>query len=473
MKKLLAVLLLCLPRLALAVGTVTSSVDFYSNAINCTTGSPDANCTGYFDDATAVTLTATADNTTSRFLAWTDAFCSLALNHSGQFGRVCTITSIGKDYAVTPTYQVLRTVTVTKVAGGTVSSNADAFNHQISCTDGSSAADCTGYFDTGSTVTLNGNAVNVLTATTWSYTLSAAEINAFGQGAETLTAIATDAAGNTTTATRGASSGAIPTNQAWSGCPGTLCAVPVLPPTRTPGTAAAFEKPSSTASPISARIAPAVCADTARPSEVGSFRRSVRGPASVRARTSATIHGRGTSPSRAIVAATTATCRGDNSNSPCPNAVEASNNAGMGRVRPTLDELVSIPSASAVPMPKRAAYSRRRASPILSPKSANTTFDDHAKPCAKSNVARGGRSASVIRKPSITVSPVGSETDVAGVTIPRSIPAAAVTSLKVLPGTYKPCAARCTSGFAGSARSADQRASIPSGSCPPQSRRAA
>ncbi|MEJ2374977.1 MAG: hypothetical protein P8Y71_05955 [Pseudolabrys sp.] len=59
----------------------------------------------------------------------------------------------------------------------------------------------TGTNDSGSTVTLNGNAVVADTATTWHYVLSSAEIDAFGQGAETLTAVATDAAGNTTTVT--------------------------------------------------------------------------------------------------------------------------------------------------------------------------------------------------------------------------------------------------------------------------------
>jgi hypothetical protein len=54
----------------------------------------------------------------------------------------------------------------------------------------------TGTNEAGSTVTLNGNAVVADTATTWSYVLSGAAITAFGQGPETLTAVATDAAGN-------------------------------------------------------------------------------------------------------------------------------------------------------------------------------------------------------------------------------------------------------------------------------------
>ena len=59
----------------------------------------------------------------------------------------------------------------------------------------------TGTNEAGSTVTLNGNAVVADTATTWHYVLSGAAIDGFGQGAETLTAVATDAAGNSTSST--------------------------------------------------------------------------------------------------------------------------------------------------------------------------------------------------------------------------------------------------------------------------------
>jgi len=60
----------------------------------------------------------------------------------------------------------------------------------------------TGTNETGTTVTLNGNAVTAVSGTTWSYNLSTAAIDAFGQGAETLTVVSTDAVGNATTATR-------------------------------------------------------------------------------------------------------------------------------------------------------------------------------------------------------------------------------------------------------------------------------
>jgi hypothetical protein len=59
----------------------------------------------------------------------------------------------------------------------------------------------TGTNEAGATVTVNGNAATV-TGTTWSYSLSAAAINAFGQDSETITVVATDSAGNTTNTNR-------------------------------------------------------------------------------------------------------------------------------------------------------------------------------------------------------------------------------------------------------------------------------
>ncbi len=73
----------------------------------------------------------------------------------------------------------------------------------------------TGTNEAGSTVTLNGNATTPLTGTTWNYVLTISAINAFGQGVETLTAIATDTAGNVNAAngTRSISINTIPTSE--------------------------------------------------------------------------------------------------------------------------------------------------------------------------------------------------------------------------------------------------------------------
>ena len=59
----------------------------------------------------------------------------------------------------------------------------------------------TGTTEAGTTVTLNGKNATV-TGTTWTYTLTTDEINAFGQGSEILTAVATNAAGNTSEVTK-------------------------------------------------------------------------------------------------------------------------------------------------------------------------------------------------------------------------------------------------------------------------------
>ena len=74
--------------------------------------------------------------------------------------------------------------------------NAVAADNIINAAERTATVTVTGTNEAGSTVTLNGNATNPLTGTTWNYVLDAAAINTFGQGAETLTAIATDAAGN-------------------------------------------------------------------------------------------------------------------------------------------------------------------------------------------------------------------------------------------------------------------------------------
>ena len=76
-----------------------------------------------------------------------------------------------------------------------------ALDDVINAAERTATVTVSGTNEAGSTVTLNGNAVVANTATTWHYELSAAEIDAFNQGAETLTAVATDAAGNTATST--------------------------------------------------------------------------------------------------------------------------------------------------------------------------------------------------------------------------------------------------------------------------------
>ena len=85
-------------------------------------------------------------------------------------------------------------------------------------------------------------------------------------------------------AKRGASAGAKPMNQAWGGPPG-ASAVPVLPATVKPGTAAAVPVPRFTTAIISWVTAAAVAGDTARFHSSGPMRRMTRPSASRISRT--------------------------------------------------------------------------------------------------------------------------------------------------------------------------------------------
>lgn len=75
-----------------------------------------------------------------------------------------------------------------------------ASDNIINAAERTATVTVTGTNETGATVKLDGHAATV-TGTTWSYNLDATAINTLGQGAHTLTAVSTDAAGNTSTAT--------------------------------------------------------------------------------------------------------------------------------------------------------------------------------------------------------------------------------------------------------------------------------
>ncbi|MEQ1838040.1 MAG: Ig-like domain-containing protein [Candidatus Nitrotoga sp.] len=94
------------------------------------------------------------------------------------------------------------TVAIDTLINPTVTINAVATDDIINAAERTATVTVTGTNDAGSTVTLNGNATTAVTATTWSYVLSEADITTMGEGAETLTAVATDAVGNTASATR-------------------------------------------------------------------------------------------------------------------------------------------------------------------------------------------------------------------------------------------------------------------------------
>ena len=79
--------------------------------------------------------------------------------------------------------------------------NTVATDDLINATEKAATVTVTGTNETGATTTFAGNAVTQATATSWSYTLSAAAITSFGEGTQTVTALSTDAAGNSTTTT--------------------------------------------------------------------------------------------------------------------------------------------------------------------------------------------------------------------------------------------------------------------------------
>ena len=87
-----------------------------------------------------------------------------------------------------------------KAPGVTI--NDVATDNIIDSTEQAATVTVTGTNETGATTTLNTHPVTQDTATTWSYVLTSAAISAMGQGPETLTAVSTDSAGNSTTVTK-------------------------------------------------------------------------------------------------------------------------------------------------------------------------------------------------------------------------------------------------------------------------------
>src|SRR5204863_131175 len=111
-----------------------------------------------------------------------------------------TLTAVSTDAAGNTTSST-HDISVDTVAPVAATIATVATDDIINIAERDATVTATGTNEAGSTVTLNGNAVVADTPTTWHYVLTGAAINAFGQGAETLTAVSTDAAGNTTSST--------------------------------------------------------------------------------------------------------------------------------------------------------------------------------------------------------------------------------------------------------------------------------
>ncbi|MBZ4201566.1 MAG: hypothetical protein LAC70_00370, partial [Methylovulum sp.] len=112
-----------------------------------------------------------------------------------------TLTALSTDAAGNST-TATRTISLDSVAPSAPTINPVATDNSINSTEKAATVTVTGSNESGTSTTLNGNAVTQATATSWTYVLTSDALTAFGEGAETLTALSTDAAGNSTTATR-------------------------------------------------------------------------------------------------------------------------------------------------------------------------------------------------------------------------------------------------------------------------------
>ncbi|BAS68020.1 Ig-like domain-containing protein [Bathymodiolus septemdierum thioautotrophic gill symbiont] len=139
------------------------------------------------------TRTATVTNTT-----WSYTLTDADITAMGQGTE--SITATATDTNGNTATSSAKSITVDTVAPATPTIAAVATDDVINLSEKNSAI--TGTTEAGSTVTLsiasNTRAATV-TGTTWSYTLTDADITAMGQGAESITATATDTVGNTAT----------------------------------------------------------------------------------------------------------------------------------------------------------------------------------------------------------------------------------------------------------------------------------
>ena len=113
--------------------------------------------------------------------------------------RSIETTSAGTALAASPATTVTVDTTAPVAAAATTYSGDN--NTTITAAEGAAGFVITGTRETGATVTIAGQVVSNPTATTWSTTISPASVVGFGQGAESLTVVSTDVAGNVTNAT--------------------------------------------------------------------------------------------------------------------------------------------------------------------------------------------------------------------------------------------------------------------------------
>ena len=189
-------------------------------------------------------------------------------------------------------------------------------------------------------------------------------------------------------AKRGASAGAKPMNQAWGAedSPGLAgaSAVPVLPATVWPGTAAAVPVPLRTTATIIAVTAAAVVGDTARFHSSGPMRRMTCPSSS---RISRTTWGAMSTPPLAMAPATVAICRGVTATSPWPMAALAK----LGLF------LSNVPGAG--PPLRDSGRSKGTSSPIPKARIPSTSFSPRSRPICPNVVLQDRRKLSAIDPP--------------------------------------------------------------------------
>ena len=139
-----------------------------------------------------VGVTVNGNNATVTGTTWSYLLDTAAIAAMNEGAETLTIVSGGTT--------ITKDITVDTVAPA-VTINAVSTDDMINAAEKTATVTVTGTNEVGTTTTLNTHAVTQDTATTWSYVLDAAAITAMLEGAETLTAVSTDVAGNSTTAT--------------------------------------------------------------------------------------------------------------------------------------------------------------------------------------------------------------------------------------------------------------------------------
>ena len=168
------------------------------NVINAAERTATVTVTGTNEAGSTVTLNGAAVTVLTP-TTWSAVLSTAQINGFGEGPE--TLTAVSTDAAGNTTTST-RTISVDTVAPTSAGIDSVTADNVINAAERTATVTVTGTNEAGSTVTLNGAAVTVLTPTTWSAVLSTAQINGFGEGPETLTAVSTDAAGNTTTSTR-------------------------------------------------------------------------------------------------------------------------------------------------------------------------------------------------------------------------------------------------------------------------------